>query len=242
MHMRILPYLAIATFIAGVAMLIVGYASSAGGKVKSEPVTFFTAVPETPTAVPTDARPADAPTPTPTPAPYDGQVMRLKIPRFNVDAAVEAIGVKPNNELDTPNDPRNVGWYDTTIDKDGPYIGAKPGFYKNAVLSAHVDYYGLPASAMPFNKLKNTDPKDEIDIVMANGEQYRYQIISKQRFSISEIKMGELIEARDKPAGKEWITLITCGNDGAFVYVNPGASSGPVEYLTRDVVIAERIQ
>jgi hypothetical protein len=241
--MRFLPYFAIATFIAGVAMLIVGYAYSDGGKVKSEPVTFFTSVPETSTAAaPTDTAATEAPSPTPTPAPYDGQLMRLKIPRFAVDAAIEAIGVKPNNELDTPHDPHNVGWYDTTLDKNGPYIGAKPGFGKNAVLSAHVDYYGLPASATPFNKLKNTDPKDEIDIVMANGEQYRYQIISKQRFSVSEIKMGELIEAKDKPAGKEWITLITCGNDGAFVYVNPGATSGPVEYLTRDVVIAERVQ
>ena len=237
MLMRILPYLAIVTFIAGVAMLIVGYAYSDGGKAKSEPVTFFTPVPETPTATPTDA-----PSPTPTPAPYDGQVMRLKIPRFTVDAAVEAIGIKPSNELDTPHDPHNVGWYDSTMNKDGPYFGAKPGFGKNALLSAHVDYYGLPASATPFNKLKNTDPKDEIDILMANGEMYRYQIISKQRFSTTDIKMGELIEAKDKPAGKEWITLITCGNDGAFVYVNPGANSGPVEYLTRDVVIAERIQ
>lgn len=49
--------------------------------------------------------------------------------------------------------------------------------------------------------------------------------------------MGDLISAPEKPAGAEWITLITCG--GRFrAYLDGG---GPGEYLDRDVVVAERV-
>lgn len=240
--MRILPYLAVATFIAGIGMLIVGYTYSGSSAADpGPPPVFFTPTPYTPTATPTDA-PTDAPTPTPTPPPYDGAVARFQIPSLKVDAAVEAIGINAQNELETPTNPRDVGWYDSSTATQ--YIGAKPGFGKNAVFAAHVDYYGLPPGDMPFNKLKNTNPGDEVDVVMGDGTVYRYSIILKKRYDVSSIPMGELIDGKAgdtvEPPGVEWITLITCGNDGAFVYVN-GGSSGPVEYLTRDVVIAQRI-
>jgi hypothetical protein len=233
--MRVLPVLAVLTFFAGVAMLVVGYFFSGDSKAAPPPVTYFTAVPtNTPTAPPTDA-----PSPTPTPPPYNGAVARLQIPRFKVDSAIEPLTVMANNELATPTNPRDTGWYDSTLKPDAPYLGAKPGFGGNAVFAAHVDYYGLDPSLMPFNKLPQLNEKDEVDIVMDNGATYRYAVISKQNFNISDIKMGEIIDAKDKPPGAEWITLITCGNTGAFVYVQ--GNSGPVEYLTRDVVVAQRI-
>jgi hypothetical protein len=237
--MRILPYLAVVTFIAGIGMLIVGYTYSGDSKADpGPPPVFFTPTPYTPTATPTDA-----PTATPTPPPYNGGVARFQIPSLKVDAAVEAIGINSQNELETPTNPRNVGWYDSSTAKQ--YIGSKPGFGKNSVFAAHVDYYGLPPGDLPFNKLKNTSPGDAIDVVMDNGLVYHYKIIFKQRYNVSDIPMGELIDGKAgdtvEPPGVEWITMITCGNDGAFVYVD-GGNSGPVEYLTRDVVIAQRVQ
>lgn len=229
--MKVLPYLAIATFVAGLAMLAVGYFYGGDNQQKPVQVEYFTPVP-TAQATPTEA-PTDIPTPTPTPPPYDGEVARFKIPRFGVDTAVEDIGIKPGtNELDTPHDETNVGWYG---------IYAKPGFGSNAVFSAHVNYYGRPPGQMPFNHLKELNPDDEIDVVMDDGTTYKYHVILKQNYSITDIKMGELIDAPDKPKDAEWITLITCGDSGPFVYVN-GGNSGPVEYLTRDVVIAQRFE
>lgn len=234
--MRVLPVLAVLTFFAGVAMLIVGYFFSGNSQAAPPPVTYFTAVPtNTPAATATDA-----PSPTPTPPPYDGAVARLKIPRFNVDSAIEPLTVMANNELATPTNPRDTGWYDSALKPNGPYLGSKPGFGGNAIFAAHVDYYGLNPNLMPFNKLAQLNEKDEVDVVMDNGSTYRYAVISKQNFNINDIKMGEIIDAKDKPAGAEWITLITCGNTGPFVRVY-GGDSGPVEYLTRDVVVAQRI-
>lgn len=229
--MKLLPFFAVATFAAGLAMLAVGYFYGGESKPKPVHVDYFTPAP-TAFASPTET-PTNAPTPTPTPPPYDGAVARFKIPRFNVDAAVEDIGIKAGtNELDTPHDPVDVGWYG---------IYAKPGFGSNAVFSAHVDYYGRPPSQMPFNRLKELNPNDEVDVVMDNGTAYKYRVILKQNYSLTDIKMGELIDAPEKPKDAEWITLITCGDTGPFVYVN-GGNSGPVEYLTRDVVIAERFE
>jgi sortase (surface protein transpeptidase) len=111
----------------------------------------------------------------------------------------------------------------------------KPGFGGNAVFAAHVDYF--PDILGPFNRLKDVNEHDEIDITMDNGLVYRYDVFSKNVYSIDDLDMAELIWPTTKPAGDEWITLITCG--GQFV---PTESSGAGEYLSRVVVIARRIE
>ena len=240
MRVRLLPLLAIFSFGAGLAMLGVGYFYADDTRPAAPArVDYFTPTP-TPTPA-SSATPTDVPTPTPTPPPYNGAVARFKIPRFSVDATVEAISLKKStNELDTPSNPRDVGWYDTKMLASGPFLGDKPGHGANALFSAHVDYYGLDPRLMPFNKLNQLSPDDLIKVVMDNGAEYTYRVILKQSYSITDIKMGELIEAPSRPKDKEWITLITCSNTGKFVYVN-GGNDGPVEYLDRDVVVAERI-
>ncbi len=176
------------------------------------------------TATPAETTP---PAPTPTPAPYDGSVASMKIPRFGVDSAIEAIGLRPGvNELDVPQNPYNTGWY---------HIYAKPGFGRNAVFSAHVDYY--PNIKGPFFNLAKIDLGDDIIVTMENGLAYEYEVITKVRYRVEDNPMGQLIDAPSRPEGKEWITLITCGGD--FVPYN--GYSGPGFYLHRDVVVAQRV-
>lgn len=164
--------------------------------------------------------------PTATPTPYDGGVARLRIPRFDVNSAIEAIGMKAGtNQLDVPADPHNTGWYD---------IYDRPGWDGNAVFSAHVDYF--PNIRGPFYNLASMELDDEVVIVMDNDEQYTYQVISKQRYTVSDIPMGDILWPDNRPEGEEWITLITCG--GEFRATSP---SGAGEYLHRDVVVARRV-
>ncbi|MEX2081030.1 MAG: class F sortase, partial [Dehalococcoidia bacterium] len=162
-----------------------------------------------------------------TPMPYDGAVMRLKIPRFEVDSLIENIGILPNGYLDTPHDPYNTGWYD---------IYDKPGFGGNAVFAAHVDYY--PRIRGPFYDLDEMNAGDQVVIQMEDGREYIYEVISKVRYPEAEIPMGLIIDAPERPPDQEWITLITCG--GRF-RPNNGVS-GPGHYLDRDVVVAMRVQ
>ncbi|MFQ5381976.1 MAG: class F sortase [Dehalococcoidia bacterium] len=238
--MRSLQIAAVAIFGLGAALLVTGFilrgGSSATGADPGPSPTFqsLQATPTntarpSPTATP---RPTNAPpptataTPTATPTPFAGPLTRLKIERFGVDSPIEEIGLKANNELDTPHDPLNTGWY---------YIYDRPGWGGNAVFSAHVDYW--PDIIGPFNKLAELELDDVIDIEMENGTLYRYKVVSNHRYSVYDIPMGDIIWPPSKPPEAEWVTLITCG--GQFVSASPG---GPGEYLHRDVVVAERFQ
>ena len=76
----------------------------------------------------------------------------------------------------------------------------------------------------------------EIEVVMTDGTTYRYSVIRRTRYPLATIPMGEILWPTDRPAGEQWITLMTCG--GTIVY----NSSGFGEYLDRDVIVAQRVQ
>jgi hypothetical protein len=222
--MKLLPYAAIFTFVAGLSLLVAGFAFSNEGDPKPEPPALAfdlrTAVtPDTPTPLPTDV-----PTPTPTPVPFDGKVGRMVAPAVGIDNAIEEIGIT-NNQLDTPKDGvGKVGWY---------YIYDKPGFGKNSVFAAHVNYNFKQG---PFANLAKIKAGDQVTIQMEGGPAYTYEVIFYQRYDVNTIPMGELIDAPSRPPGEEWITLITCG--GRFQQTQ---DNGLGEYLDRDVVIAKRV-
>jgi hypothetical protein len=188
----------------------------------------------TPTPVPTStAEPTATSIPTATPTPFVGDVARLRIPRFDVDSAIETVGVNASNQMEVPKDPHATGWYDPR--KTG-WGGNEffPGWHGNALFAAHVTYY--PSIKGPFYRLAELNEGDEVHVVMANGEEYVYEVFFKERYLVADMPMGELIWNHDRPDDEEWITLITCG--GEFRAFSPG---GPGEYLHRDVVIARRI-
>lgn len=221
--MKVLRYLALVSFAAGLVLLIAGFIIQRGDgdKASADVVSASATATNTPTDTPTNA-----PSPTATPTPFNGAVARMKLPRFNVDSAIEEIGLLPGNQLDTPHNPHNTGWYN---------IYDKPGFHGNAVFSAHVDYF--PNILGPFKNLAKSEIGDDVVVVMENGLEYKYRIIRKQRYDANTIPMGDLISAPDKPTDKEWITLITCGGEFRQTQAN-----GAGEYLQRDVVVAERYQ
>src|SRR5688500_2298438 len=109
--MPVFRSLALVSLLAGFALLLVGVAFDFGrdgspAEPEEQTPEEFAATPtHTFTPAPGDAGAVPA---TPTPTPFDGAVSRLRIPRFGVDSAIEAIGLLPSNELATPNDPYNT--------------------------------------------------------------------------------------------------------------------------------------
>ncbi len=224
--MKVARLLSLAVFAAGLVTLAL--AAACGGAKKASPeLTPTTAPSETATATssntPTRTATATAsPTPTATPTPFAGAVARFKFPRLGVDAPIEDLAINSRDELDTPKDTnRAVGWY---------YIYDRPGWNGNAVFSAHVYYHNVPA---PFQKLSQSKAGDDIVIAMENGLEYKYRVVSNKRYHRDTIPMGDIIWPQDRPGGVEWITLITCGGE---------LDSTGQEYISRDVVVAERYQ
>jgi sortase (surface protein transpeptidase) len=209
---------AVASFLLGSLLLVVGAACSTSGASDAPAPT------PTPTAEPTataTSTPTARPTPTATPTPFAGKVARLKIPRFGVDAPIEELGIDSTNALETPKAENTaVGWYS---------IYDRPGWGGNAIFSAHVYYHSKPA---PFANLAKAQPGDLVIVVMENGTEYRYEVISNNRYHRDTIPMGEIIDPPQKPDYDEWVTLITCGGE---------LDSTGLEYLHRDVVVAKRI-
>jgi hypothetical protein len=225
MRLRTVRALSIGSLIVGLALLTVGIACSSGDDDDEGEETETATATNTATATRTPTQ-----TPTATPTPFDGKVARMAVPELGIDHPIEEIGIKPNeNELDTPKNATGaIGWY---------YIYDKPGFGKNSLYSAHVNYNGANG---PFAKLANAVPEQtQITIQMAEGPTYTYVVFSKVRYTIYDIPMGDLISQPAKPANEEWITLITCSCEPGRVLDPDGDGFG--ECLDRDVVTAKRI-
>ena len=188
-----------------------------------------TATPATSALAVTGAPPAGTPFPPPppmttAPPPNDSGIARIVAPGLGVDDFIEITRVV-NNVMQTPVDGSYaIGWY--------PEFGL-PGTANNAVFSAHETWNHFRG---PVYELHLATAGDEIDVDMADGTTYRYAVISRTRYSLATIPMGDIIWPKERPAGEQWITLMTCG--GTIVY----NGSGFGEYLDRDVVVAKRIQ
>ncbi|MEX0782239.1 MAG: class F sortase [Dehalococcoidia bacterium] len=226
MGMRTVRAFSIGSLLGGLVLLGAGIACSGGDDDDDEVQETETAT-STATATVTNTPTS---TPSPTPTPFNGKVARMTIPELGVDHPIEEVGIKqPENELDTPKDATGaIGWY---------YIYDKPGFGKNSLYSAHVNYNGRNG---PFAKLNNVVPEStQITVQMADGPTYTYLVFSKVRYTIYDIPMGDLISQPAKPPGEEWITLITCSCAPGRVLDPDGDGFG--ECLDRDVVTAKRI-
>ncbi len=218
--MKLVRTVSLAVFALGALLLLAGVACN-NSDAKEETPTATAAPSETPTetATPTNT---PRPTPTVTPTPFAGAVSRLKIPRFNVDAPIEELAINARGELDTPKDEnRAVGWY---------YIYDRPGWGGNAIFSAHVYYHSIPA---PFVNLAKSVAGDKIVIAMENGAEYTYEVISNKRYHRDQMDMGAIIWPKEKADYDEWVTLITCGGE---------LDSSGQEYISRDVIVAKRVQ
>ncbi len=176
------------------------------------------------------AGPPRAATPFPTPPPREGTlppndsgIARVVAPGLINDLYIEVIHVV-DNQMQSPVDGEySVGWY--------PEYGM-PGAADNAVFAAHETWNHFQG---PFYHLHLAQPGDPISIEMSDGTTYHYEVMSEHRYAVATIPMADILWPKDRPAGEQWITLMTCG--GRIVY----DSTGFGEYLDRDVIVAKRV-
>jgi len=154
----------------------------------------------------------------------------MNVPSINMKAKIQAIGTITNKEgklqLDTPPNPRAVGWY---------WSYGVPGNLKNVVFSAHYSYY--PNILGPFFRLIEVTIGEEIILSLGNGTDLTYTVISNTRYDKDAINMETILWPPTKPSNQEWITLITCGGE---LTRYSGGNTGPGYYSHRDILIAAR--
>ena len=221
-----------ATWLLVVVVALAGVAcASLDPSVESKPVRATPPATQEPAATPTATATPTPPPPEPTP--YNGELVAMRIPALGVEAPIEAIGKVPGyDKLDVPR-PRNVGWY---------HIYDKPGFGTSSLYSAHKDWY--PDIRGPFHSLTELEAGDHVIVVMDDGREYVYEVFLQRRYETGAVPMWDLVnphQAEDpellRPAGEEWVTLITCGGDFVQAY-----EDGSGYYVHRDVVIARLVR
>lgn len=99
-------------------------------------------------------------------SPGSKPVMRLKIPKINVDAAVEHLGLTQAGDMDNPKDPGKAGWF-----QNGP----RPGESGSAVIAGHRSWL-INGQAAVFDNLDKLRAGDIIFVEMQDGSTYSYVV------------------------------------------------------------------
>ena len=124
-----------------------------------------------------------------------GLPVSLKIPKINVDATIEQLGLTPQGAMDVPKGPNDVAWFS---------LGPRPGEIGSAVIDGHFGWKNnIPAVFDNLNKLQKGD---KIYVDNANG--------STTSFIVSEIGIydqnGDATNIFTSNDGKAHLNLITC--------------------------------
>jgi hypothetical protein len=132
----------------------------------------------------------------PPPVPDVVPPVRLEVPALGVDAPLEQAGVRPDGQMELPDDVGRAGWY-----RFGPAPGA-PG---SAVLAGHVDdaEQGLGALA----PLREAEPGQEVLVTDAAGTTTRWRVVSRELLDKQALPV-DLLFGREGPPR---LTLVTCG-------------------------------
>jgi len=126
--------------------------------------------------------------------PETGLPVRLIIPKINLDAAVEQVGLDSQGRMDVPKDPWNVAWYDK---------GFRPGENGSAVIAGHLD---TATSAAVFYQLDGLVPGDDIYVNDDRGKQYHFVVSNKESYPFDRFPL----EAVFASEGRAQLNLVTC--------------------------------
>ncbi len=126
--------------------------------------------------------------------------VKISIPKINLEADVEQVGITFKGNMSTPKLVNNTGWY---------RYGTIPGEKGSAVIDGHVDNgFGLPGV---FTNLKELAIGDEIFIYTESGSRLRFEVIGIETYFYTDVPREILFNKNDDA----YLNLITC--DGAWL-------------------------
>jgi len=145
-----------------------------------------------------------------------GLPLRLKIPKINVDATIESVGLTPQGAMGVPKLSYNVAWFD---------YGPRPGEIGSAVMAGHVNWWnGAKSVFANLNKLK---PGDKIMVIDDLNKTF-YFIVRESRIYSLKDDSSEVFISTD---GQAHLNLITCS--GSW-------NKGLQQYSQRLIIFADQ--
>ncbi len=126
--------------------------------------------------------------------------IQIIIPKINVNAVVEEVGITFKGNMSTPKKFADTGWYK---------YGTVPGELGSAVIDGHVDNgLGIPAV---FINLKKLVPGDIVYVQAKNGRKLKFKVFDIQNYYYKDVPL-EILFNRN---GDRYLNLITC--DGNWI-------------------------
>lgn len=129
------------------------------------------------------------------PASPIGGPVRLKIPKINVNAAVEYVGLNPDGAMDVPKDRVNVAWFN---------LGQRPGANGSAVIAGHYGWQNKNGSV--FDDLHKLRKGDKLYVEDDKGEIVSFVVREIRRYDATADATG-VFGSND---GKAHLNLVTC--------------------------------
>lgn len=192
------------------ALVVVGFPAPAGAQPPSglSPVageqTELSQITPTPIPPPLSLAEITAPSQPPVfmlPPPRAGLPSRIAIPTIGLNAAVERVGLLPDNSPGTPQDYANTAWFEGS---------ARPGEVGNAVINGHVDSTRGPAVFFNLPKLK---ANDYVYVTGDDGVERTFVVRGVERYGPYDAPLERIFGPRTDGT---FLNLITCDNATAF--------------------------
>lgn len=119
----------------------------------------------------------------------------LRIASIDVSATITSLGIHPDQTVEVPQDPAQVGWY---------RLGSRPGQPGSAVILGHVDSVHGPAV---FYRLRTLSRGDEVDVRSSDGSVTRFEVTSITTYANADFPAQEVYRTTGRPG----LALVTCG-------------------------------
>ena len=121
--------------------------------------------------------------------------VRIKIPKVNVDASIQYVGLTPQGSVGVPNGPDDAAWFQNS---------PRPGEDGNAIIDGHSGWKdGIPAV---FDNLFKLRKGDKVYIENEKGNIVTFVVRESRTYSLDE-DASDVFVSND---GKAHLNLITC--------------------------------
>ncbi len=123
---------------------------------------------------------------------------KLLIPKLDIEADVQHLGITETGNMAAPNNFTDVSWYE---------LGTIPGQMGSAVMAGHED--NAIALDGVFKHLEDLELGDSVFVVDGDGKKLEFRVVEKAVYPYDNSPTDRIFNAK----GKVRLNLITCAGD-----------------------------